>query len=125
MSGTNTDKNNISQKVLIKGLVDCVSTIIDHSDISEMVGEWYPTLSMLTRIDELLDLLYDQNVVLGEEDLHTLNQHLDNLETLRDDHETSTDAYEEVVCNLLKYLRKIVGYSIIQPPLREFCYTSE
>ena len=125
MSCTNSDKNNISQKVLIKGLVDCVSTIIDHSDISEMVGEWYPTLSMLTRIDELLDLLYDQNVVLGEEDLHTLNQHLDNLETLRDDHETSTDAYEEVVCNLLKYLRKIVGYSIIQPPLREFCYTSE
>ena len=118
MSCTNSDKNNISQKVLIKGLVDCVSTIIDNSDISEMVGEWYPTLAMLTRIDELLDLLYDQNVVLGEEDLHTLNQHLDNLETLRDDHETSTDVYEEVVCNLLKYLRKIVGSSIVMPPLR-------
>ena len=118
MSCTNSDKNNISQKVLIKGLVDRVSEIIDNSDISEMVGEWYPTLSMVIRIDELLNLLYDQNVVLGEEDLHTLNQHLDNLEKLRDDHETSTDVYEEVVCNLLNYLRKIVESSIVKPPLR-------
>ena len=98
----------------MKGLVNRVAGIINNSDISEMLGEWYATLAMLLRTDELLEVLNDQNVVLGEKDLHTLNQHLVNLEKLRDNHETSIDAYEEVVCNLLNYLRNILASSSLK-----------
>ena len=111
MSGTNMDKNNIYQKGLMKGLVACVTTMIDQSDIAELVGEWYATIAMLTRIDELVEVLNDQNVVLGEKDLYTLNKHLVNLENLRDNHSLSPDEYEEVVCNLLNHLRKILSHS--------------
>ena len=111
MSGTNSDKTNISQEVLVKRLGSRVDRFINNSDISEMLGEWCATLSMILRIDELLGVLNDQKVVLGEEDLDALNQHLVNLENLSVNHSHSPDDYEEVVRNLLNYLRQILSHS--------------
>ena len=101
---------NGSQKDLVKKLMYCAGNVLDQTDISAIVGLDFATIAMLLRIDELLGVLDDQNVVLGEEDLNALNQHLVNLEKIKSSHEELYES-EEIVGNLLSYLRKILASS--------------
>ena len=104
----NGQVKKVSQKDLVKKLMYCAGNVLDQTDISAIVGLDFATIAMLIRIDELLGVLDDQNVVLGEEDLNALNQHLVNLEKIKGSHEELYES-EEIVGNLLSHLRKILA----------------
>ena len=112
----NVQVNNTSHEVY-KGLFDCVGDVINQTDISAIIGLDYGTIAMLIRIDELLGVLKDQNVVLHEEELNALNQHLVNLEKIKyGSGETELYEFEEIVGDLLVYLRRILALRIVRGP---------
>ena len=112
----NIQVNNTSQEVLVK-VIDCVGDLINQTDISDFLGVDCGTIVMLIRIDELLGVLQDQNVVLGEEELNALNQHLVNLEKAKyRSEETELYEFEVIVGNLLDYLRRILALKIVRGP---------